>query len=76
VKKNTPEKGGTRMSTIQPKGEKLKNAVKWISEKRKETPDINLARLVDDAGFQFDLSPKDSQFLLRFVKNDDNQNPS
>jgi len=64
------------MSTLQPKGEQLKNAIKWISEKRKKTPDINLTKLVDEACFQFDLSPKDSQFLLRFVKNDDNQNPA
>jgi hypothetical protein len=64
------------MSTIQQKSEQLKKAIKWISEKRKQTPDINLAKLVDDAGFQFDLSPKDSQFLLRFVKNDDRQNPA
>ena len=64
------------MSTMQPQGEKLRNAVKWISEKRKENQDINLAKLVDDASFQFDLSPKDSQFLLRFVKNGDYQNPA
>jgi len=62
------------MSTPQPRGDKLKKAVKWISEKRKENPDINLNKLVDEAGFQFDLSPKDSQFLLRFVKNDNHQN--
>ena len=64
------------MSTVQPQGEKLRNAVKWISEKRKENQDINLAKLVDDASFKFDLSPKDSQFLLRFVKNGDYQNPA
>jgi len=64
------------MSTLQSQGEQLKKAVKWISEKRKENPDINLAKLVDEASFQFDLSPKDSQFLLRFVKNDDYQNPA
>ncbi|MBC8440451.1 MAG: hypothetical protein H8D87_12300 [Deltaproteobacteria bacterium] len=64
------------MSTLQPKAEQLKNAIKWISEKRKQNPDIKLSKLVDDASFQFDLSPKDSQFLLRFVKNDDHQNPS
>jgi len=62
------------MSTLQVKGEQLKKAVQFISEKRKENPDINLAKLVDDASLQFDLSPKDSQFLLRFVKNDDSQN--
>ncbi|MBT3387094.1 MAG: hypothetical protein HN417_04085 [Desulfobacula sp.] len=59
------------MSTLQPKGEQLKKAIKWISEKRKEKPDMALAKLVDEASFQFDLSPKDSQFLSRFVKNDD-----
>lgn len=64
------------MSTILPQGEKLKQAVQWISEKRREKPDINLAKLVDDASFRFDLSPKDSEFLLRFVKNDNGQNPS
>ncbi|SDU31469.1 hypothetical protein [Desulfobacula phenolica] len=62
------------MSTVQPKSEQLKKAVKWISEKRKENPDINLTKLVDQAGFQFDLSPKDSQFLLRLVRDDDSQN--
>ena len=64
------------MSTLQPKGEQLKKAIKWISEKRKEKPDIRLSKLVDEASFQFDLSPKDSQFLLRFVKNDHDQNPA
>ncbi len=58
------------MSTVQPQGEQLKKAVKWISDKRKENPDINLAKLVNDASFQFDLSPKDSEFLSRFVKED------
>ncbi len=64
------------MSTIKPQGEKLKNAVQWISEKRKENADINLSHLVDQASFQFDLSPKDSEFLLRFVKDDNSQNPA
>jgi len=64
------------MATLQPQGEKLRKAVKWISEKRKENPDINSVKLVDEAGFQFDLTPKESEFLLRFVKNDDHQNPA
>jgi len=64
------------MTTVQPQGEKLKNAVRWISDKRKDDPEANLAKLVDEAGFQFDLSPKDSEFLLRFVKDDNDQNPA
>ncbi len=55
------------MTSIHPQGEALKKAILWISEKRKKDPQINLAGIVDEAGFQFDLSPKDSEFLLRFV---------
>ena len=62
------------MPTVTPKGENLKKAVRFISEKRQENPDINLNKLVDDAGLQFDLSPKECEFLLRFVKDDNSQN--
>ncbi len=61
------------MPTVTPKGENLKKAVKFISDKRQENPDINLNKLVDDAGLQFDLSPKDCEFLLRFVRDDNGQ---
>ncbi len=64
------------MSTIQPKSEQLKKAIEWISEKRRMNPQIQPALLADEAGFRFDLSPRDSEFLLRFVKNDDHQNPA
>ncbi len=56
------------MASIQPQGEKLRNAVKYVSEKRKENPDIDLVKLVDDTALKYDLSPKDSEFLSRFVK--------
>ena len=56
------------MSTVKPQGEQLRKAVKYIAEKRKENPDINLNQLVDETALKFDLSPKDSEFLLRFVK--------
>lgn len=56
------------MTTIQPQGEALKKAIQWISQERKKDPNINMATLVDKTAFQFDLTPKDSEFLLRFVK--------
>ncbi len=56
------------MSTIQPQGENLRKAVQWVSEKRKQNPETDPAKLADEAGFKFDLSPRDSEFLLRFVK--------
>ena len=55
------------MSTIKPQGEQLKKAVEYISEMRKKDPDVDLTRLVDDAALKYDLSPKDSEFLIRFV---------
>ncbi|WP_022667946.1 hypothetical protein [Desulfospira joergensenii] len=59
------------MSNIQPQGEALKKAIEWISERRKKEPDLNPSRLADEAALQFDLSPRDSEFLLRFVKEDE-----
>lgn len=56
------------MSTVMPQGDALRKAVAWVSEKRKAQPDLNVRKLVDDACLKFDLSPKDSEFLLRFVK--------
>ncbi len=56
------------MTNIHPQGEALKKAIQWISEKRKGDPETNPAKWVDQAAFQFDLSPKDSEFLLRFVR--------
>ena len=64
------------MSTVQPKGEALKNAIKWLSEKRTKDPAINLSNLVDEAGFRFDLTPRDCEFLQRFVQDDPSQDPA
>jgi hypothetical protein len=55
------------MTIVQPQGDALKKAIQWISQERKKNPDINLAMLVDQTAFKFDLSPRDSEFLLRFV---------
>ena len=53
--------------SILPEGENLRNAVKWIAEERLSAPGKNLATLIDDASRRFDLSPGDSEFLCRFV---------
>ncbi len=54
--------------SVQPKGEKIKNAIKWISEEKKADPELNPINLADKAAIRFDLSPKDTDFLYRFVK--------
>ena len=55
------------MSTVMPQSELLKQAVSWISERMRE-PRAVLARLVDEAGMRFNLSPKDQDFLRDFFK--------
>lgn len=59
------------MSTIPPQGEQIKKAVQYISETRKTDPDVNLVKLVDEVSLKYDLSPKDSEFLTRFVNETD-----
>ncbi len=51
--------------SIQPKGEDLRRAVKWVSEERKYNPDKEQKALIEEACVKFDLSPLDANFLLR-----------
>jgi len=53
--------------SIQPSGEDIRKAVKWISEQRESQPEKKVASIVDAAGMTFDLSPKDIDFLRRLV---------
>ena len=51
--------------TIQPKGEDLRKAVKWVSDERKYNPEKELKALIEEACLKFNLSPMDADFLLR-----------
>jgi hypothetical protein len=52
--------------SLQPQGEQIRKALKWISAQRSETPGRPLAELVEKAGAKFDLSPAEDEYLLRF----------
>jgi hypothetical protein len=54
------------MSSILPKGEDIRRAVKWISEQLQENPDQAVQQLVNKAILHFNLSPKDAEFLINF----------
>jgi hypothetical protein len=56
------------MATIQPKGEKIRQAVKWISCERLEDESKALIMLIQEASLRFDLSPKDEEFLKAFYQ--------
>jgi hypothetical protein len=45
----------------------IKQAVKWIDEQLLDDPDADRTRLIDEAGRRFDLTPLDSEFLLRHL---------
>jgi hypothetical protein len=49
-----------------PEGELLRRAIRWISEKREGAPKQPLIDLITEAGKQFDLSPKECDFLIHF----------
>ena len=43
----------------------IKQAVKWIDEQIHVNPEADRTRLIDEAGRRFDLTPLDSEFLVR-----------
>ncbi|MBU3949275.1 MAG: hypothetical protein KJ826_13780 [Proteobacteria bacterium] len=55
--------------SIQPEGENLRKAVKWISEILKYEQEKNSAKLVEEACLKFDLTPIDAEYLSNFLKN-------
>jgi len=54
--------------SIQPKGEDLRKAVKWVSGERKYNPEQELKALIEEACLKFNLSPVDADFLLRSLR--------
>ncbi|HUG37174.1 MAG TPA: hypothetical protein VML54_09515 [Candidatus Limnocylindrales bacterium] len=45
----------------------IKQAIKWLDEQLRDNPNANRMKLIDEAGRRFDLTPLDSDFLLRHL---------
>ena len=56
--------------SILPEGELLRRALKWLSEERKQHPEKGFALLLNEASMRFNLSPKETETLSRYTKND------
>ncbi len=56
------------MATVMPEGEEIRKAIRWISARREDEPGEPLQRLIEEAVFQFDLSPLDQEFLTGFFR--------
>jgi hypothetical protein len=54
------------MATIMPESENVQKAIKWVSANLEEKQP--LPKLIDQAVFKFDLSPKDTEFLTNFFR--------
>jgi hypothetical protein len=56
------------MTTVQPDSENIRKAAKWVIEERKYNPNQSLGKLIEEAGTKFDLSPLETEFLERFIR--------
>ena len=57
--------------SIQPDGEEIRRAVKWIAGERQADPEKPLKAFVEEACLKFDLSPLEADYLLRTLKDRD-----
>ena len=51
------------MADVTPKGDAIRKAMRWLADRRAEDPQAPRARLVEEAGLRFDLTPLEVQFL-------------
>ncbi|HDI60904.1 MAG TPA: hypothetical protein ENF48_11230 [Desulfobacteraceae bacterium] len=56
------------MTTVMPKGDALRQAVKWISEMRQSKNPASERKLIEEACLKFNLTPKDADYLARFLR--------
>ena len=58
------------MTTIQPDGEMLRKAVKWISEERQTDQSKKHQQMIEEAAIRFNLSPMEVEYLNNFLRED------
>ena len=54
--------------TMQPEGESLRKAVKWIAEEEKAGSSKSRQELIQAACLQFNLTPMEAEYLSRSFK--------
>jgi hypothetical protein len=54
--------------TVQPEGESLRKAVKWISEEEKAGSTRSRQQLMEAACLKFNLTPMEAEYLARSLK--------
>ena len=59
------------MTGVMPKGERVRKAVKWISEEKLLDEGRELHKLITEACSRFNLSPLEEEFLQDFYAESD-----
>jgi len=54
--------------SVLPSNESMRKVIKWISEEKQNKPEVNLLKVIENATFRFDLSPRDAEFVRKFFK--------
>jgi uncharacterized protein YegL len=57
------------MATVMPDSENVQKAIKWISASLEDGSSQPIHMIIEKAVFKFDLSPKDTEFLIGFFRN-------
>lgn len=60
------------MGTL-PKGDRIRKAVRWISDERAVDEHRNLPELIAEACYRFNLSPLEEDFLYQFYSDPENK---
>ncbi|MGH0035945.1 MAG: hypothetical protein ACQGVK_13040 [Myxococcota bacterium] len=55
------------MADLQPRGEALRKAVRFVSQKREDDPAGSVVAWVQEATVRFDLNPAQGEWLGRFM---------
>lgn len=56
------------MATIISKGERVRQAIKWISSERLEDEKKVISLIIEEGALRFNLSPKEEDFLHSFYR--------
>jgi hypothetical protein len=56
------------MNAIPPRGESLRRAVRFVSQRLREEDPPPLAALVNEAMLRFDLKPNEGEYLIEFYR--------
>ncbi len=54
--------------SIQPEGEHIKKAIKWLSDQREDNKNKPEEAILEDVSVKFNLSPNDTEYIKKFVR--------